>query len=47
VKTSSNRISQFFKFRRAYRELAMLSDSSLKDIGLARAEIRRAVYGQR
>lgn len=43
---TSNKISQFFEMRRAYRDLARLSDSALKDIGLARGDIRRAVYGR-
>ncbi|AYG62549.1 DUF1127 domain-containing protein [Rhizobium jaguaris] len=43
---TNNRIIEFFELRKAYRELAQLSDSALKDIGLARGDIKRAVYGR-
>ncbi|RUM20486.1 DUF1127 domain-containing protein [Rhizobium vallis] len=45
MKTSS-KIIDFFQMRKAYRQLSQLSDASLKDIGLSRGDIRRAVYGR-
>ncbi|PZM08836.1 DUF1127 domain-containing protein [Rhizobium tubonense] len=38
------RIENFFELRKAYKDLSLLNDASLKDIGVSRSEIRSRVY---
>lgn len=40
------KITQYFQLRKAYREMARLDDAALKDIGVNRSEIKRAVWGR-
>lgn len=40
-----NKITEYFQLRKAYREMARLDDATLKDLGVARSEIKRAVWG--
>lgn len=41
-----NAITEYFRLRKAYRELSRLDDASLKDIGVPRSQIRQAVFGR-
>ncbi|WP_082597296.1 DUF1127 domain-containing protein [Rhizobium sp. Root708] len=41
-----SKISEFIQLRKAYRQLSQLDDAALKDIGLSRGEIKRAVFGR-
>ncbi|CCM79205.1 conserved hypothetical protein [Rhizobium mesoamericanum STM3625] len=41
-----NRIGEFLQLRKAYRDLSKLDDAALKDIGVARGDIKRLVYGR-
>lgn len=40
------KITQYFQLRKAYREMARLDDEILKDLGINRSQIKRAVWGR-
>lgn len=42
-----NKITEYLKLRRAYREMSRLDDATLKDLGVPRSEIRNVVFGRR
>lgn len=41
-----SRITEYFQLRKAYREMSRLDDEILKDLGVARSEIKRVVWGR-